>query len=89
MGYYDNQSPIGYGDSYYGQDQPVAAGGIALGDRDAALRRLEKRSPQFTSTLLSVLGFPSSLLMDVVSGQPLGSGSTGESALKSLGLLPD
>ena len=95
MGYYDSlsprearRSPIGYGSGYYGQDTPVAAGGIPLENRDEMLRQLEQRSPQFTSTLLSVLGYPSSLVMDVASGRPLGSGSTGESALKSWGLLP-
>jgi hypothetical protein len=95
MGYYDSltprearRSPIGYGNYYYGQDKPVAGGGIPLEDRDALLRNIEQRSPQFTSELLKRLSGPSSLVMDVLSGQPLRSGSTGESALASWGLLP-
>jgi hypothetical protein len=67
MGYYDSLSPkearrslIGYGIGYYGRDLPVKGDVIALEDRDAMLRELEQRSPQFTSSLLSAIGNPSS-----------------------------
>ena len=82
------RSPIGFGDLYSGADQPVAAGGIGLEERDALLGQLEDKTPQFTSSLFNYINAPTTWALDVLSGRPLGSGTTGERFLKDLGLLP-
>lgn len=83
------RSPIGYGEFYFGEDEPVASGGMPLGMRDELLDRLGDQTSQFTSTLLGAIDYPGSLARDFLAGAPLGSRTTGEQLLEAHNLLPD
>lgn len=83
------RSPIGYGENYFGSDEPVVANGMPLELRDQLLDKLGGQTSQFTRTLFDWINYPGSLARDVMAGQPLGSGTTGEQLLDSYGLLPD
>jgi hypothetical protein len=83
------RAPIGYGDDYYGEDEPVIANGMPLGMRNELLDKLGGQTTQFTRTLFDWINTPTSYALDALSGKPIGSGTTGEKFLDEAGLLPE
>jgi len=70
-------------------DEEVASSELPLWQRNELMDRLGSATKTTASTLLGTLAVPGSLLYDMATAQPLGSGSTGGDVLDSWGLRPD